>query len=97
MRNNRRKRCVDCNSINTKRNGFTDYGIRKFICKDCGHYFLENFLRHRAKYIDLNDEIMKLRKKGLAIRKIADQLGCAKRTVDLRLKSLKLKRGKRRG
>lgn len=91
---NRRKRCVDCGSINTKINGFTDYKIRKFICKDCGHYFLENFLRHRAKYRDLNDDILRLRKKGLAIRKIADQLGCAKRTVDLRLKTLK---GKKRG
>lgn len=77
-----------CNSYNIKKNGFSyarHKKTQKYVCKDCGKFFLKEVTYGRKDF--LQKEIESLRKQGLSIRAIAKTLGCSKRTVDKRLQN----------
>lgn len=82
--------CPECKSYDYKKNGTykTHYSyIQKYKCKACGHFYIENSHKYEKKP-DLTLQIMELHKQGMSRRKIAEEVGCSKRTVDLKIKKI---------
>lgn len=84
--------CPFCGSKKFKRNGFFFNHvekIQKYFCNKCKSHFTLEIENKFEKRQELNESIVKLAKSGLSQRKIADRLGCARWTVQLKLKKYK--------
>lgn len=83
--------CEHCGSTNYKKNGFfsTEGGsVQRYRCKNCGLDFCDRS-GEETKYEkrpELDDEIVALWRNGLSQREIAKRLGCARRTVQLKIR-----------
>lgn len=51
--------CIYCNSLSTVRNGYSEKGVQRFKCKDCGRRFCEKgiFARHRYPPLIIMDAL----------------------------------------
>lgn len=76
--------CIHCGSANYKRHGTTSKGLQRFICKDCGKTFSENY-GDSLRYSHLSEDTWKEMLRGfveeLSIPKIANNVGCSTKTV----------------
>lgn len=86
--------CPDCGSGKSIKYGYyknNQQKAQKFLCKNCNRQFSgvsqelgpNTKQEHRP---ELNDPVCDLRLKGMSIREIARHLGCAKKTVERKLK-----------
>lgn len=83
--------CPKCESESIKKNGFFDVDeikIQKYVCKECGKHFSaktgeETAGEHRP---ELNSRVIELALSGMTAKAIAEELGCAKRTVQMKIK-----------
>lgn len=85
-------KCPHCEGYDWIKNGtyWTGYAqIQKYFCKECNKWFIENEFKGQKKP-EVADKIIELYEEGLSRRKIAAQLGVAKRTVDKRIKKYQL-------
>jgi transposase-like protein len=83
--------CVHCQSDEIKKNGsFLVDGIKiqKYLCKSCDKNFSAktDHIEAREHRPELNQSILDLALSGMSAKAIAEELGCAKRTVQVKLK-----------
>ena len=76
--------CTACGSTNYKKHGTTASGMQRYICKDCGKSFSENY-GDSIRYTHLSEDTWKEMLRGfveeLSIPKIARNVGCSTKTV----------------
>ena len=68
-------RCIHCLSFKTVRNGYTEKGIQRYKCNDCGRRFCEKgfFARYRHKPKDIINTVY-LRLKRQSLRETQDSV-----------------------
>lgn len=76
--------CIKCGSVNYKKNGYSNSGVQRYRCKDCGASFSENY-GDSLRYTHLSEDTWKEMLRGfveeLSIPKIAQNVGCSTKTV----------------
>lgn len=83
--------CPKCDSDNIKKNGYFQVGeekIQKHLCKACGANFSERseLIEKGEHRRELNEDVVRLFLEGYSQREIAIELGCSRRTVQVKLK-----------
>lgn len=84
--------CPECNSVDYKKNGYYSCKngdlVAKYFCKMCEtHFSAQNAAPDKhAHRNDINDEIIEYYEMGYSRRAIAKEVGCSRKTVDLKIK-----------
>ena len=82
--------CPFCGENNYKKNGHYQADVRgheqMYRCKTCDRHFTDELDKKFEKKPELNQAIVELRSKGFSQREMAKKLGCARWTVQLKLK-----------
>lgn len=76
--------CPLCGSANYKKHRFTYNNMQRYICKDCGRTFSENY-GDSLRYSHLSEETWREILRGfieeLSLTKIAQNVGCSTKTA----------------
>lgn len=76
--------CPLCGSASYKKHGFTYNNMQRYICKDCGRTFSENY-GDSLRYSHLSEETWREMLRGfieeLSLTKIAKNVGCSTKTA----------------
>ena len=76
--------CIYCGSADYKKHGFTNQGMQRYICKDCGKTFSENY-GDSLRYSHLSESTWREMLRGfveeLSLPVIARNVGCSTKTA----------------